>query len=82
LIGGVCDHDFLPFSTIFTKNGVFLKNQCYDGFFARNWHKSRKMGENCQILAKVTKNWLKLVKIAENWIKSAKFGEIREYCDF
>jgi hypothetical protein len=40
------------------------------------------MGENCQILAKVTKNWLKLVKIAENWIKSAKFGEIREYCDF
>jgi hypothetical protein len=31
----VIDHDFLRFSIIFCeKNGVFLKNQCYDQIFA------------------------------------------------
>jgi hypothetical protein len=38
LIWGRCyDHNFLRFLPIFgEKNGVFLKNQCYDNIFAKN----------------------------------------------
>jgi hypothetical protein len=36
LLWGRCyDHDFLRFLTLFgEKNGVFLRNQCYDQHFA------------------------------------------------
>jgi hypothetical protein len=72
---------------VFAKKTITLAFKKNANFFAENWLKSQKIGENHRKLAKIAENWRKsqkigenrrkLAKIAENWRKSQKIGENR-----